>query len=439
MNPFNEENPISYRITQMQAQWNDSVTKDTRLVRWLAERDELQMVEGFHKLEASPHGSLPELFINFDQPFTTFDTYGKELTDCWIGLWNHEEIREEALESTGLPDWDDTPYRSVATANSALTFLQCMASFANAIHSETVLALGLMPKGYINDPGFVRWIKKCLENLPPNLKIVVTDLKERQNFKDLTETLGQVTLEPNLNMHEALKEIISSQEDTNNPMVAVNLCLVHIAEAAKDKDKKQIHHWGKQAMEAARETHLKSMEATVLLAYGCALYQLKKFDQTLELFKKAEQASIEGLETDPSAAILLLQAYNMQAAAYFYKRKYTKAQEYYTKAAAEAKAQKNTITHLEASRQAAYCAAKNSDSKEACALLQEAYTEGCTLDVETQKASSMLLICVKLHHYAAYNQDEALTTDIEAHASGIWGENWKDISREKPFRKLINA
>lgn len=436
MSTFYQENPITKRIAHMHIQWADTVTEQTQLVRWLVDKDEVQMITAFHQLEASQHGKLPELFINFGQSFTDAEQYGKDLTDSWIDLWNNEEARNEALEANVLPDWDDTPYREVAIKDSALIFMQCMSSFATAISPQTVLILNIMPHGYVGDPKFVAWVKTCLNSLPSNLKLVVIDLKDNQKFKNIPPHIAHATLEPNLNMQQAIKEIASSAA-AESPAAGINLCLLNMAEATAAKNKKQIHHWGKQGMKVAQETGLKSIEATVLIAYGCALYQLKKFDDALALFKEAEQTSIEGLDTDPTAPVLLLQAYNIQASTYFYKRKYTKAQEYYTKTAQQAKTHKNSMMHVEACRQAAYCAAKNGETKTAYALLQEGYLEGRTMEVETQKFSSMLLLLTKLHRRADRKGDEDLKEEIEQHAHSIWGDNWKETSEQKAYKKAL--
>ena len=439
MSTFNEENPITDRIDEMRVKWANLVKEDTQLIRWLIKKDEARMVEGFHLLEASAHGKIPELFLNFKQPFSSTEEYGKDLVDAWIALWNDEKSRNEVAAADVLPDWDATPYDTVAEKNSGWTFLHCMASFANAISSDTVLMLNVMPHGYTGDPEFVAWIKKCLKSLPPNLKLVVVDLDGAQKFKDIPDYINQVVIEPNLNMHQAMKDIVTASGDDGTPAMGVNLCLLNIAEAINAQDEKQIHHWGDKGLEVAKETKLKSIEATVYIAYGSALYQLKKFDDALDLFKKAEETSIDGLNSDPTSAVVLLQAYNIQASTYLYKRKYSIAQEYFIKTATEAKAQKNYMMQVEASRQAAYSAVKNGESDEAYTLLQEAYTEGLKMEKDTQKFSSMLLISIELHKQADEYRNDRLKEDIEEYATQTWGEDWQDLSQNEAYQQLLTT
>lgn len=439
MSTFKEENAITYRIAQMQKQWADSVTPQTQLVRWVVKKDEVRMVKAFSILEASEHGKLTELFLNFEQPFHGVEDYGKDLVDSWITLWNDQKARDEVAHANVLPDWDDTPFHNVQKENSVWTFMNCMSSFATAIGPKTVLILNVMPQAYTGSQEFAEWVKKCLKSLPSNLKLMVVDLESRQKFKDIPKYINETILIPDLKMNEAIKEIVSSG-DTSDPAVGVNLCLLNMAEATNNGDEKQIEHWGNEGIKVAKETKLKSIEATILIAHGSALYQLKKFDKAMNLFQKAEDTSIEGIsEQDPSAPILLLQSYNIQASTYLYKKKYEKAQEYFIKTAVEAKSQNNTLMQIEACRQAAYAAEKDYKKDEAYTLLQEAFAEGKKIEQTAQKFSSMLLICIKLHKYADDNRNEELAIAIEEYATQIWGEQWQDISQEEVYQQILTV
>ena len=437
MSTFKEENAITYRIAQMQKKWVDTVTPQTQLVRWLVKKDEVRMVKAFSMLEASEHGKLTELFLNFEQPFIGVEDYGKDLVHSWITLWNDQKSRDEVAHANVLPDWDDTPYHNIRKENSEWTFIKCMSSFATAIDPKIILVLNVMPQAYRGTSAFAEWVKKSLKILPSNLKLMVVDLESSQRFRDMPKYINEAILVPDLKMNEAIREIVSSG-DTNNPAVGVNLCLLNMAEATNDGNEEQIQYWGIEGVKIAKETNLKSIEATVLIAHGSALYQLKKFQKAMDLFEKAEDTSIEGInEQDPSAPIVLLQSYNIQASTYLYKKDYTKALEYYIKTAAEAKSQNNIMMQIEACRQAAYVAARDYKKGEAYELLQQAYEEGKKVDQTTQKFSSMLLICIKLYEYADENKNEKLTKNIEEYATQIWGEQWKDLSQEEVYQQLL--
>lgn len=437
MSTFKQENPITYRIEQMRKNWINNVCESTQLVRWLIEKDEVRMVKAFSLLEGSDHGQIPELFLNFEIPFSTVERYGKDLTDSWLALWNNEEARAEIEHANVMPNWDHAPYQNCEEKNSDLTFLMCIGSFTKAIDPDQILVLNVMPAAYDEDPGFAEWILKCLKKLPENLRLMVYDLEERQVFKKIPTFINSVTLNANLKMNEAVKEIVT-QGDKNNPAVGVNLCLLNIADAVNDNDEKQIHHWGKKGLEMAKSTGLKSIEATVYLAYGSAFFQLQNFKEALKLFHQAEIESINGMESgDAAVPAVLLQTYNFLASTYLSTKKYDKAQNYFLETGKEAWKQKNTVMYIEARRQAANMSEKRHEKEDAYTILNETYDNCKTKDKIDLKFSSMLLLCTALYKYAFNNKNKSLMDEITDLATEIWGEHWENLSQKEVYQNIL--
>ena len=439
MSTFKEENPITYRIEQMRKNWKENICGDVQLVRWLIEKEEVRMVKAFSLLEGSEHGQIPELFLNFEIPFFSVDSYGKDLTDTWLTLWNNEEARKEVEYANVLPDWDDTPYRDCEEKNSDLTFLMCIASFARAIGPDEIMVLNVMPAAYDGDPGFVEWIVKCLKKLPANIRLMVYDLEDRQLFEKIPSFINAATLVADLKMNEAVKEIVT-QGDSNNPAVGVNLCLLNISDAVNEEDEKQIHHWGKKGLKMAEDTGLKSIIATVYLAYGSAFFQLQNFKEALKLFHQAEIESISGMEANDDVAVpaVLLQTYNFQASTYLSTKKYDKAQNYFLETSKEALRQKNTVMYIEARRQAALMAEKRYEKTDAYSILKETYDTSKVEDKINLKFSSMLLLCSALHEYAFDHKNKELMNEIADFATEIWGEHWENLSQKEVYQTILN-
>lgn len=439
MNTLKEENPITYRMDQMRKNWEDHVFQEAQLVRWLIKKDEVRMVKAFSLLEGSEHGKIPELFLHFEIPFSSAETYGKDLMDSWLTLWNSEEARKEIEHANALPDWNDAPYQNCPAENSGPAFFECMSSFARSVAKDQMMVIHVMPASYTGDPNFVQWVFTCLKKLPSNLRLMIYDLDDQQVFHKIPPEIKTVTLHANLDMHMAMQQIIQ-QGDVNDPAVGVNLCLLHISEAVNQKDEKEINRWGKKGLKMAKATHLKSIEATVLLAYGSAFYQLKKFKDALHLFHKAEVESIKGLETkDTAIPAVLLQTYNFQASVYLVTQKYDRAQAYFLKTSEESLKQKNTVMYIDARRQAAFMAEKQYKKDEAYTLLYETY-EGCKKENKTSlKFSSMLLLCIALHKYAFEHKNRSLMEEISDFASDIWGEHWKNMSQKEAYQTVLTA
>lgn len=439
MSTFKDENPITYRIEKMRKIWIENVCDTTQLVRWLVQKDEVRMVKAFSLLESSEHGQIPDLFLNFDVPFSTEKEYGLDLLNNWLEIWNNEDARNEVESANVLPDWDDAPFRDAPAKNSEKTFLDAMSSFAASIDPKQKLVLNIMPTAYIGEPGFTDWVLNCLEVIPDNLRLMVFDLDESPIFHKVPMHFSTITLFPRLNMAEATKEIVR-QGDMNDPAVGVNLCILNIAEATEDKDEDEINRWGKEGIEVAEKTGLKSIVATMYLAYGSAFYQLKKMKDAIRLFEAGEAEAIQGKdENDIAVPAVLLQTYNFQAAAHLYKKKWDKARENFLKASQEALDQKNMAMFMEAQRQASIMSEKMHDDQMAYDLLVDTYEKCKPLGNLNVKFTSMLLVCERLYEFAYDQKDKNLVDDIEDFAKEVWGEEWKDISQKEVYQNILTT
>lgn len=437
MSVFSDDNAITYRLAKMQKLWTDKIVHKTQFVRWLIESNEDKMLRAFSLTESSEHGKIPELFVIFETEFSNSESYGNNLINDFLNIWTDENFRDEVVDANVLPNWDSTPYsKPVTPSKKHEPFLDCMSSFTKSISDEISLVLFLNPPFYNRNKEWVKWIKKSLSILPNNLKIMIADYKENILFDEVYD-VEKETLEANLNMQGAIKELIKSG-DTNNPAVGVNMCILNISEASSKKDEKGINKWGKKGLQLAEEMQLPSIESTVLLAYGSAFYNLKKFDKAIKFFENAEDKSIEGIKKeDPASNALLLQSSHFLASTYFYKRNKDKAFKYYTKTAKLAKEQSNILLYLEASRQSGYIARKQTQKDIALNLLKEAFNEGKNLDYNTLKFSPMLLICNEIHLLSEDLGYKELRDEIANFATDIWGGYWQDMSKKDAYEDIL--
>ena len=81
----NQHNAIAYRIDKLRQLWVDKTAQhpDWQLARWLIKQDDADLFTGMLKLESSPHGRLPEVFVAL---FHSFDsaTFSKQLVADWL-------------------------------------------------------------------------------------------------------------------------------------------------------------------------------------------------------------------------------------------------------------------------------------------------------------------------------------------------------------------
>ncbi|MCT4665991.1 MAG: hypothetical protein N4A45_12250 [Flavobacteriales bacterium] len=437
MAKFQEDNAITFRLKEMQKMWIKEICKKHQLVRWLVDKDEIRMVKAFVLAEASEHGKIEDLFIGFETPFEDPKKYGKALKEEFLTVWNSPEYRKEVEDYDVLPNWDSKPFEYPEEDKDGLFFAHCMASFAESIGKKTNIVLCLLPHAFYGNQLLGEWLENLVKKLPKNLKLMVMDAKDYSMFDFFRETKNSKTLEPNLDMSGAIRELIQNG-DPHSPATGINLCILNLMEASKNKDLDAIKKWGEKGIRICRDMESKSMEATILLSYGSAYFQLKKYKIAIEKYALAEEISAKGrAEKDPTCDILNLQSKHFLAATYFVRKKRKISLEYYIQTAQKALEQENIMIYLEAQRQSIYISKKLWRSSEAQEIAKTAYYKGITLNKELLKFSPMLLITQSHYDFSKNENNQDEMKKIETFAIDIWGENWEDLSVKEGYQSVL--
>lgn len=434
-----ENNAITHRITQLQTKWYRKVKEDTKLVRWLIEENEYRMLEAFVLLESGEHGVLSEFFFPFTIPFfdNKEESFALNLKNAWIDTWNNKQYRDEVPKKL-LPQWQSQPYENTTVKNREQEFLECMSSFAQAISNNARLVLVLLPQN-LKQLGkqWGNWVLSLTEKLPDNLQIMVVDYKDSKAFRYIPNEVKEVSIEANLKMFQAMKEIVASSGDAHEPGIAINTCLLNIFEELQKENIRGVELWGNKGIEVAKEAASKSLEATVLITYGSAYFQLKKYDKALVKFKNALTACYDGIAQDDTVCeSLLIQGYNFTAATYHVKRNKSEAIEYYLKTAETAKSYQVYPTYIQSIRLASELSVKQFNSKEAYKLLNNCFETVKELDKTMLRYTTFFLVCEKLYDKYHVNNEKDAAITVENLAKSIWGEHWKKPKPEEMIQPV---
>lgn len=423
----------------MRGKWMEKVKPQTKAVIWRVELDEVRMVQAFVAVEASEHGELPMFFLDFSVPFQTYNDYGRSLIDHWLARWENEEARKKLSDTGALPQWDAEPFKQAVKGHGPEDFLTCMSSFAKEIKGMSGrLVLCLMPPHCDDKKGLVKWIEAAVARVPDNLCILLYDLIENSLFEEIGKTGNIVSLHAHLNMQGAMREIVSAG-DPNEPGVKFNLAVLNIGEALNKGDEAAVHDWGKAAVDIGRTLKSNPLESTGWVVYGTAMYQLKKFRESLNMYSSAQEIAATGKNAgDPTCAAVLLQVLSMKAASYLLLREYEEAAEHYQMMVIEAGLQGNHMMECEGYRLLAGMPPKAFDDEERIQFLQKAFDAGLKLHPETQKFSSLHLVCVHLVDLSAKKKNHELRAKVDSHARSLWGEQWRDLENDKGTVPMIS-
>ena len=99
-----KKNAIEQRLDHIEALWNAFADKpDARLCRWLVSIDERRMIDVFLEVQNDESGSVPDLFIRFEEPFVDPAKYGLTLAESLQA--KYDEIRDSLREDGMASDW----------------------------------------------------------------------------------------------------------------------------------------------------------------------------------------------------------------------------------------------------------------------------------------------------------------------------------------------
>ncbi|MDR3060749.1 MAG: hypothetical protein LBU57_01390, partial [Dysgonamonadaceae bacterium] len=244
----NRHNPIARIIEKLQIRWQETVSEqpDYKVVRWLIDPEESELINGFYRLESSAYGSLSEFFIVMLTPFEKFrDDFSQQLIVDFVDMWEQDQAVKEYDVKWNPSVWLE---KGNDGADWTETLIGMLTDFQEQVcNSGQVLVFGLIPRTMANFYDFNNWIMIVGEKLPPEIKLSFVDhigknyLKESvKNFKSkgLTIECGD------LNIRQTVRQMATAGEE-NDPEAAFRKCLFEMADGVSTKNTEKVNHWGK--------------------------------------------------------------------------------------------------------------------------------------------------------------------------------------------------
>ena len=308
-------NPVMQRLGEMAGRWRKEVTPQHRLIRWMLRPEDSRMYEGFCRLEASPHGSLDNLFLFFYTPFQSTEAYSHAIIGSWLQEYDENEIIKQRPQPT---DWYTNPYRIAFATND---YNACDTLLPQMLHSyrewlglpQSLIVLALLPKQLSNPAAFNAWLKQWAPQ-GDGIQLLLFDHLEGNFWGETFEKNGETscTLQHDLRMEQAIREIATAGAATD-PQAAFRQCLFEMGEAAAKRDRPRLHDWGEKALALGKKTGDDTLLATAYISYAGMLFQFKTHDKIDSLLENGQQLCTKGVAKDNEAMkSLLLQYYAYQ-------------------------------------------------------------------------------------------------------------------------------
>lgn len=367
-----DKNPIERRLDQLTAHWKEFVqNSNARLLRWVVDREDANMMDTFFEVQNEEGGSeLTDLFVKLEAPFEpTGDDYVNEYNI--VQKQEFEKMYDEIKQSLAK-DGVDNSWKVPKDSNGAmLSLVECYKSFQHH-YKEIVnhLVLVLVPSAITDKERWNDWLQFMLQqNLPEEVRLTTVDYSDELVLDQLAarNDSAVVTVRPNLDMAEAMKEIASTAG--SGPGADFRRLFVDMA-MSKSQDAASLQGKADAALQIAKANNWLSLQVAVYLLLGATHFKDGRNSEALASYEAAKQLSqTADPKVDPAGTKLAVQSSFGKAAVLFSSGQYGEAAKAYEEAADAAKSGQDHHMTMDALRMASYC--YQQDKK-----IDEAWTTG---------------------------------------------------------------
>jgi hypothetical protein len=420
---MNEHNPIAQLVLRIQQAWMEKVAGNPNLhfVRVLIKPEESRVYEGFCKLESTPHGRLPEVFVTHLTEFEDPDTFSGTLVRDWLAEYDKSN---EIIQQANF-EWNAQPFRSIELFKQDELLIAMLDSFHKALSRDLVLAL--IPRQVSNTLHLKNWITQLLKKgLPSGVKIMLIDHVGNEQFTIADKQFpGMIcNLHVPMDLSDAIQKL-AGQGDPNNPEIMLRKCVFEMGNALKDKDVKRLHKWGQQALDCTQRSGNKGLFATAHIMYAGLLFHFKREPQIPQLLERGLRVAKKGmLQKDPACLPLVIQFYGYQAAYAQIRRRFSEAIPLYIQQAEFAEQQQLQVAALNGWYQAAELCRRKEASRY-YDVLEKGYKAGINLSDDEISTSIYIYILRDYYDYAFSNKLTDITNEIDTKMNRLFGPEWK--------------
>lgn len=350
------KNAIQRRLEILESQWNGFAEDPTpRALRWLVDPDEARMVDVFLEKENEEVGTVPDLFIRFEEPFTESQRYGFVLAEAL--KVKYDQIREGILGEGIASDWT-SPEARQGESNEAY-FARCCASFRDyyqAIVGRLVVVL--LPGEVTSFVEWRTWLARILKlGLPESVRLLLVDPMGEPALDLLAQSEPELvrTIPADLDMPGAYLELARG-DGRPDPGVDFRRAFIALTNALAKRDPTLAGTLADRAMAIAQQHGWPQMQIVVHMAVGAGWLAVGKPEEALKRYQAAgATAATASQGGDPAAPKLALQCKLAEGAALVSGQRHQQAAEAYEAAAALAERLPDPMMLMESRRMAGFC------------------------------------------------------------------------------------
>jgi hypothetical protein len=435
---LNNHNAIALAISSLQTKWQEATDKQNfQLVRWLIEKSDTDIFNGFLRLESTAHGSLEETFLILFTPFLEAQSYTYFLIKDWLEIFAME------VPSEGVTQWSDYArfkaqwelLSSEEHHQEQCSYLLAalLQSFKKYRSESRKLIFGLLP--YVNnaEKQYANWVENTLPLLPEDVALMIVDDLKNEKYERLfnEESKERITISATkcFNAQNVYQQLATSG-NPDDPQIAFRQCVFKMGESAQKGNKQEVCNWGEKALTYTQASGDKLLWASAHIVYASFLFGFKateKIDQLLNQGIIITQSMLDNAETQTAASGLLGQFYGYKAAYLNMLGEHAESILWFKKQADVYIQYKQEVLSIGAFQNALLVASKHRKS-EVGKITEKAFPIAYAQADDSLRGTGFPVIA---YHYLIVCKEEE-KKDIETRMQYLYGANWK-ASAKKNF------
>jgi tetratricopeptide (TPR) repeat protein len=417
------ENAIDRQLSRLTDSWNVfAAESETRLLLWITDEDNAQLVDLFFELQYEEDGSdILDLFVPLKTPFEDAARYGFELATEFHALY--EESRSYLQEAGIKASWSAPSAKPGVSGIEA--FLRCCFAFQHEHREQMMnLALVLRPEFISNPEPWRAWWTTLLEwKIPAGIRFTTVEPSSLPLLEPLTSSLGAkiTTVKPAVNMGPITGELAGSARGDFDGTTFRRLFLeiTNLSQSGIGA----IQSRATQAIEIAKQQNWPVMAVTVQMLVAATHHRAGQFGEAIAAYRAAgRQAEASRAAGDPNGPKLLMQSLFGEAAALIGSNQHQHAATAYANIAPLAQQAGDPLMEVESRRMAAWCCEQTGQHDAAWKLYWQALQCGEKLDPEMRASSTLPQAGQALLRLAGSTSQSAIP--IHQRMIALLGQDW---------------
>jgi len=388
------KNPVEQRIKQFYDLWMAHARDEhIRIVVWRLRDGAERLLQAFIRIqEHSGEWKAPDLFLTFALPFETSFLYSHGLRQGLIE--GYLDYLKKEGEEGNLPLWQ---FSSVPAHDSAVGFLELLASFATHVKEQTryvaaVLAPSLTTAA--TNQAFDSWLEAAVRfPIPEKTRLILIDTDTAPRWEALAKQYPAIVrvIDVDINITDVMRETAAQTGGLGADYRLLTTDMMGLL----------IHGTAAQAAERANKAmavvqqkkKAYDQQAALHMVVAGAYLKEQKYAESIKRYRLArESAVLAEPQENPAASTLVMQTWFGEGGAFVAGHRYRDAVQPYQQAAASAQKIPNPLFSIEGFRMAGYCLAQEKQIKEAYAQYLGAVHQAMPLTPQERALTSLPLV-----------------------------------------------